>query len=219
VHVTVSGVVATAYFMGNAMPENPTLGALKRSVTSSLGSICLGSMIVAALKTLRAIVRMLRNERNGILLCLIDCWLSCIDNLVRYFNHYAFCQVAIYGKTFCEAASATWALIQHSGLEAIANDNLIGGVLNMGILFGALLTGAVGAGIGTFFNVFGNGTDPYVMFFVGLVVGALFMMLSLQVVDSGVTCTFVCFAEDKEVLRQNNPVLWQRLMETYNLNW
>jgi len=85
-------------------------------------------------------------------------------------------------------------------------------------LFGALLTGAAGAGIGTLFLLFGSNT-PIVFFFIGLLIGALFMSLSLQVVDSGVACTFVCFAEDKEVLRHNNPVLWQRLMETYNLNW
>jgi len=220
VHVTVSGLVATVYFMSNAMPQNPTLGALKRSVTTSFGSICLGSMIVAFIKTLRALVRMIRNDRfGGILVLIADCILSCIDNLVRYFNHYAFCQVAIYGKTFCEAASATWDLIEHAGLEAIANDNLIGGVLNMGILFGAILTGAVGAGLGLVFNVFGGMTDVYVMFGLGLLIGGLFMILSLQVVDSGVACTFVCFAEDKEILRNTNPVLWQRLMETYNLAW
>jgi len=165
VHVTVSGLVATVYFMSNAMPENPTLSSLKRAVTTSLGSICLGSMIVAIIKTIRALVRMLRNENNAICLCIVDCFLSCIDNLIRYFNHYAFCQIAIYGKTFCDAASATWNLIQQSGLEAIANDNLIGGVLNMGIVLGAVLTGASGAGLGVFFNVFNNGLDAYIMFF------------------------------------------------------
>jgi len=145
--------------------------------------------------------------------------LSCIDGLVRYFNHYAFCQVAIYGKTFCEAATATWNLIENSGLEVIANDNLIGGVINMGIFFGALLTGAAGVGVGYIFPTIFDGYDQIVLFFVGLVIGGLFMTLSLQVIESGVSCTFVCFAEDKEILRRTNPQLWQRLMETYHLNW
>jgi len=218
VHVTVSGLIATVYFMGNAMPVNPTMASLSRALTTSLGSICLGSLIVALIKTIRALVRMMRSERNFLLLCLVDCILSCIDSLVRYFNHYAFCQVAIYGKTFCEAASATWKLLETSGLEAIANDNLIGGVLNMGILCGALITGGAGAVCGLFTQMF-NGNDIIVLFFVGLVIGALFMTMSLQVIDSGVACTFVCFAEDKETLRRNNPELWQVLMETYNLAW
>jgi len=57
VHVSVSGVVATAYFMSDNMPANPTLGALQRSLTTSFGSICLGSLIVSLLKTLKSFNR------------------------------------------------------------------------------------------------------------------------------------------------------------------
>ena len=69
-HVTNCGVFATWYFMGgstNAIPANPTVGAFKRACTTSFGSICFGSMLVAILQTLRAIVRSLRSKRNAIL--------------------------------------------------------------------------------------------------------------------------------------------------------
>jgi len=218
VHVTVSGVVATVYFMRNNMPSYPTLGALKRSLTTSFGSICLGSLIVAFLKTLRALIRMARNERGGVLVFIVDCILSCLEGLMRYFNHYAFCQVAIYGKTFCQAAKATWHLFETSGFEAIANDNLIDGVLWMGIFFNSLVTGGVGALIG--FLMYTEDTSMITYFFViGFFIGFVLMILAMQVIDSSVTCSFVCFAEDKETLRQNNPELYQRFMETYNLTW
>jgi len=216
VHVTVSGVIATVYFMGDMMPANPTLGALKRSLTTSFGSICLGSLIVSIIKTIRALVRMLRSENNSILLCLADCILGCIDNLVQYFNHYAYCQVAIYGKSFVDAAKSTWHLIQYAGLEAIANDNLIDGVLWMGVLFNALLTGAAAIAVS---YVFGDPSVAFVMFFVGFVIGFLMMILGMQAVDSGIACTFVCFAEDRDALQRTNPLLYQRLVETYHLHW
>jgi len=54
---------------------------------------------------------------------------------------------------------------------------------------------------------------------IGFVIGFLLMNLSSQVVDSGVTCTFVCFAEDREPLRNNNPELFQRLTTKYNENF
>jgi len=219
VHVTVSGLVATVYFMGDMMPSHPTLGALKRSMTTSFGSICFGSLIVALIKTLRAFIQMLRREDNGILVCIADCILGCIDSIVQYFNHYAYVQVAIYGKSFCEAAKSTWAMFQNSGLEAIANDNLIDGVLWMGILFNAILTGAVGALVGYFLLADWGTTGIYVMFVASFFLGFVLMILSMQVVDSSVTCSFVCFAEDKEVLRRTNPELYQRLMETYHLGW
>jgi len=218
VHVTVSGVVATVYFMGDMMPTNPTLGALKRSLTTSFGSICLGSLIVSLIKTLRALVQTMRSENNNILLCLVDCILGCIDSLVQYFNHYAYCQVAIYGKSFVEAAKATWQLIKYAGLEAIANDNLIDGVLWMGVLFNALITGLAGLLIAKI-PIFDYSDVSYILFIVGFVIGFIMMILAMQVIDSGVACTFVCFAEDREVLHRTNPELYQRLVETYHLQW
>jgi len=217
VHVTVSGVFASVYFLGDQINAFPTLGALKRSLTTSFGSICLGSLVVSLIKTIRSLVRMARSEQNSILLCLADCILGCIDSLVQYFNHYAFCQVAIYGKTFIEAAKSTWHLIQTSGLEAIANDNLIDGVLWVGVLFNAILTGAVGIGVSYLFD--STLDDALPMFILGFVIGFIIMILGMQVVDSGIACTFVCFAEDREVLHRTNPVLYQKLVETYHLQW
>lgn len=70
------------------------------------------------------------------------------------FVHFA---VAIYGKTYCEAATATWQLIKSRGIgghsahptdiqlfllfaDAIINDDLTGSVLFMGALIGAIAT-------------------------------------------------------------------------------
>ncbi len=57
VHVTVAGTFASWYFLHpNAAPSNPTLKALKRACWNSLGSISLGSLIIAVLKALRQMV-------------------------------------------------------------------------------------------------------------------------------------------------------------------
>jgi len=217
VHVTVSGVLATWYFQANAysMPQSPTLYSLKRAVTTSFGSICLGSLIVAILKLARAIIRSMKGRANSLLICLLDCILSCIERLVQYFNHYAFCQVAIYGKDFFQAATSTWQLLSTEFFQAIINDNIISGVLSMGCFFLSLVTALIG-GFATFLLIGSDLTYIIVIAIVGFVIGFLLMSLSSQVVDSGVTCTFVCFAEDKEPLHNNNPELYQKLTTTYN---
>ncbi len=43
------------------------------------------------------------------------------------------------------------------------------------------------------------------------------LILAMQVIDSGVSTMFVCFAEDREALRRNQPELYERLRVTYNL--
>jgi len=220
VHVTVSGVVASWYFLGAAGPASPTLGAFQRSVTTSLGSIACGSLIVALIKTLRAIIRLFTNNRNRLLACLCECFLGCIDRIVQYFNVYAFCQVAIYGRSYWEAAQATWHLMQTAGLAALVNDNILDGVLWMGVLLGSATVGALGYVLGLYWSLFNTLlTGPFAALGVGVAIGFVLSILAMQCLDSAITCTFVCFAEDKNVLQQRYPALYARLMESYfNLN-
>lgn len=213
VHVTASGSFATWYFLQGtpAMPASPTLGAMKRSLTTSFGSICFGSLIVAALKTLRALVRSARNQRNGILVFLVECILGILDRLIQYFNLYAFTQVAIYGKSYCEAARDTWKLLKSHGIEAIINDNIISGVLTMGTLIGTILCGAVGGLLGFWQLHHYWGT----CLLLGLLIGFVMSIVTMEVVESGVACIFVCFAMDPQALKRNDPFLYQKFHDTY----
>lgn len=95
VHVTISGVYACYYFlMGSpqGMTKSPTWESFKRACTTSIGSICFGSLIIAVVQTLRALAQMLRgNGDNGLLAflaCLIDCILGehrTSSSLLRHF--------------------------------------------------------------------------------------------------------------------------------------
>lgn len=150
-----------------------------------------------------------REDNNGLamlVLCCVQCIISCFEDLLQYFNHYAFTQVAIYGKDYCDAGNflltliffagkSTWELIKYRGLEAVINDNLIGFVLNIGGLFIAIISGVIGYFYGL--NQM-NGTDG------GAIIGAIVcLLISLSiytilcsVIDSGTAATYVCIAED-----------------------
>lgn len=224
VHVTVSGVAATHYFLSNNLPSNPTLGALRRSMTTSFGSIALGSLIVAIIKTMRLIARMLANNRSNnaivrIIGLIMMCWLSLMEGLVRMFNHYAFCYVAIYGHSFCESAKATWNLILRSGCEVIANDNITGMALWMGPLFvGFLSAVSCGAYQWLWVGLSDSGYD-FVGPAIGFFLGVLLSVSVVQTIDSAICCSIVCWSEDREILRAQNPELFRKLVETYELGW
>merc|ERR1711974_195186 len=108
-HTVVAGAVATWYFLGGSPFEvkSPAPGAAKRALTTSFGSICLGSLIVAAIKFVRFLLQE-ATKRYPCLACIIDCFMGIVQNLVERFNEYAYCQVAIYGKAFIPASKATW---------------------------------------------------------------------------------------------------------------
>jgi len=209
VHVTVSGTFATWYFMyPNNMVHNPTMAALKRATWTSFGSICLGSLLVALVKALRQMAESGRRTRNDIGRAILICLIATLDRLVQYFNVYAFTQVAIYGKTYCEAASDTWKLIKARGLDIVINDNLIGGVL----FFGALLVGLFNGGLGLALSYFIFNANHYALWgFVGLVVGTAMALCAMEVVESCVASCFVCYAEDPEALQRTKQATYDRL--------
>ena len=107
VHVTVSGLFATYFFMAVPDPSrpgkhslsvrNPTAKAAGRAMTTSFGSICYGSLIIALIQLIRALVRSAANQAaqdgNGLaVFCLycVDCLLSMIESLAEYFNKVCF---------------------------------------------------------------------------------------------------------------------------------
>ena len=68
-----------------------------RTITTSFGSICFGSLLVAIIQALRAIANAARNSDDcAIVACIFECILGCIQSLLEYFNKWAF----IYVGTF-----------------------------------------------------------------------------------------------------------------------
>lgn len=223
IFVTISGTFASWYFLGGnraAMPSNPTAKSAKRALTTSFGSIALGSLLVAILQTIRAIVRSMRSRRNALLICLIECLLSCIETLVRMFNKYAFVVVAIWGKTYCGAAKDTVRLIGSHGISAIINDCIVNNVLSFGCLFGAILglgTGALGGLV-----IIGTGTAAgawilLVPALLGFFIGFVVMAQTMMVIDAGVATIFVAFAVEPATLAGNDPELAQHFQAAQNL--
>jgi hypothetical protein len=131
---------------------------------------------------------------------------TCLETLVEYFNVYAFTQVAIYGKTYCEAAKATWRLIKSRGLDAVINDSLIGTALTLIAFISALCT--TGAGFGLMFVMdweYYKNHWWWAYLIVGFLVSFAITTVVMEVVESGVAALFVCVAEEPQALAQNHP--------------
>jgi hypothetical protein len=66
--------------------------------------------LIALIQTLKAMANEARNQASAdgnpglaLLFCCIQCLIGCIEDIMEYFNKYAFAQVAIYGKDYCTA--------------------------------------------------------------------------------------------------------------------
>ncbi|KAK1278475.1 hypothetical protein QJS04_geneDACA020840 [Acorus gramineus] len=221
VHVIVSGMVFLVLIHGGqeatSMPSRPLLKSLRYAVTTSFGSICYGSLFTAAIRTLRWKIRGLRSKigNNECLLCCVDFLFNIVETLVRFFNKYAYVQMAVNGKSFNHSARDAWELFQSTGIEALVAYDCSGAVLLMGTLLGGLITGTC-AGIWTWYR----SSDRVIM--VGstaILVGMILVGLAVVVVESAVTSIYICYAEDPllinrwdaEFFNQMSEALHQRL--------
>ncbi|OJA18624.1 hypothetical protein AZE42_01778 [Rhizopogon vesiculosus] len=142
------GAYGNWYYFGprdqGQMPKHPTLGAFGRASTLSLGSIAFGSLIVTILEIIRLILNAVRNNANAqgsfveaCLACCAEFFVGCIEGLVRYFNRYAYIEIALYGKPYLQAAKNTWTMFKDRGIDALVNDSLVG----MTLMWGAYVIG------------------------------------------------------------------------------
>jgi hypothetical protein len=127
-------------------------------MTYSFGSISFGSLVVSVIQFIKqlASVGQAAAQQEGetifqIIFCFLQCLIGLIEGLVEYFNHYAYTQIALYGKVYfpsstmliqkyLDAARDTWRLFKNRGFDAIINDLLIDNVLTMGSVLIAYIT-------------------------------------------------------------------------------
>jgi len=146
---------------------------------------------------------------RAILLCLLSCLLSILDRVVEYVNQYAYAQVAIYGKTYCQSAHDTWSLFKVRGFDALLNDSLIGTGLGFGCLIGGILSGLGAAVVAYSWGTVG----PVIFWFIfGFIFGFAMVTLATEVVESAVVCLFVCLCEDPAILQQTKPDIYNDLV-------
>jgi len=218
VQTIVAGVVATWYFdpaEANGCCSKAVRSSAKRAMTSSFGSICLGSLLVATIQFLDWIVRSARQSRaenresgvcEALLLCCLDCILRILEDILTYFNKWAFIYVGIYGYTYTAAGSKVMALFQQRGWTVIINDNLVSNALVQLSFIVALLVGITSS-----FAFSYAGTIWF-----GLGLGFYLALTFANVLVSAVNTIIVCFAEAPQDLQRNHGALSRQMREAWN---
>nr|CCA17362.1 conserved hypothetical protein [Albugo laibachii Nc14] len=216
VHCVVAGTVGEWWY-GSSNSET-VLRAKVRTLSSSFGSVCLGSLVVAFLSTARTFLDLFprRGGRQSANACLD--WISgIVMHHAQYLNKFAFCHVAIYGSSLGKAGTDTLALLRNRGWTALVNDSLISNVLSVGGLMVGLLSGGIGA---SWLYVTLNCTETEValhpeecetfnvviLSFVICSTAAYAICSTISsVLESAVITVFICFAEDPAVFERYHP--------------
>lgn len=215
-HVTYCGVFGHWYYgKGSEDSESDEeerrgrfVPSLVAACTTSLGSICFGSLLVSVVRALEAVARQFTAENDDncilcILGCCFMCCLNCIGDILEYFNDWAYVQCAVRGVNFYSAASIEYSLMTCANMKYIISDLLLDS-LN---ICGGLLAAGAGAACGAFagFAIAGTtiaaGWGGSLGFFVGLASG----FACLGVFGSGMKTILSCWAEDPGPLLDSHP--------------
>lgn len=221
VHTTICGIMARWYFV--PAQTSASIPALKQSLTTSFGPIALGSLIMAIVRTIKLLTRVMRqvgqesdNLVISLLACCLMCIVSCLESALEFLSTYAYVHVAAYGCSFCEGAHQTWQLFKEAGLEMIVNYDFSASISFSGSMAGAvvnsLLTWALVRYGGDYVlpdghtEVYdGNLVWLYVAF--AALVGYGAVMVTMTAIESGACSLLVCYGEHPAVMQQQHPEL------------
>lgn len=226
VHTTICGVVGRWYFLDQE--RSATCPALRQSITTSFGAIALGSLIMALIRTVKALLRLAQSAAEDqdnlvalILFCILRCVVSCIEAIFEFISTYAYVYVAICGTSFCEGAKRTFKLLNSSGLQAIVAYDLSGSVAFLGALFCGCASGLATWGL-----IWAHGdwlapgqraggdvalTPGYIG--LGAFMGFAAALLVSSVIESGACALLVCYADGPEPMEQRCPALSNKIRE------
>ncbi|SPR00674.1 Choline transporter-like protein [Plasmodiophora brassicae] len=207
VHVTAAGVTGSWWFFHSA--RIPTANALKRATTTSLGSICFGSLVVAVLSALRVILQPAKDSERSCAGEIMTCIVDFVESLAKMFNLYAFSRVAISGADFITSGKQTAELFRVKGLDVIINDDLTGMVLVLFAALGAILCSVAALACCALLNVPESVAPPAVL--IAGLVGFLIVSLVVNVLRGCVATMFVCYADDSAALRDSHPERFYKL--------
>jgi len=220
VHVTVAGTVGTWWVAPNESGccSRGVCNSFIRTITTSFGSICFGSLLVAILQALRAVASTARaSDDCALIACVAECILGCLQSILEYFNKWAFIYVGVYGFNYIESGKSVMQLFASRGWEAIIADDLVGGAIFLTCVMISLIIGGIGVGYAEFDTTFDAlaGGSNWIAFFIGFISGLCICTVLLSTIASGVNTVIVMFADAPQEFEQNHPELSAKMRATW----
>jgi len=203
----VSGAMASYWLLPGYVHDAVVAGASNRALLYNFGSICMGSLIVAVVNTLRSCLRFFtkEDEQNLAQVCL-NCLLGLLEEALRYFNSYAYVYMSIYGTDYMESGRRCCELFASSGIDVIAKDDVVAMPVFLGT---TTVTLSVGTGILAITHGWGMvGSSVAIYAVLGMAVCACVCNIVFSVVESSAATAYVVWAELPAEMAEVQPEMF-----------
>ncbi|KAG6962136.1 hypothetical protein JG688_00008757 [Phytophthora aleatoria] len=182
------------------------------AMSSSFGSICIGSLLCPLAHLVWNALRWARRDESVLSRRFMSLRSERVEHFIRTYHKYSFVHIAGYNKPYYVAAHDAWKLIEHHGVEAIVDDDLTSRIL--------LLGGNGWAGVMSALTASAlAGASSHATFFTLAAFTLCYTTISLatQVIAAVIKTLFVCFAENPGRLSQLHPLIYHRFVRLAEL--
>ncbi|XP_046671719.1 choline transporter-like protein 1 [Homalodisca vitripennis] len=202
--MVIAGAVATWFFTRNKSQLGSPIGtSFSNLVFYHLGSVALGSLLIALVQLARIVLKFLQNQlknaQGDVAQCIFracQCCLYCFEKFLAYLTRNAFIEVAIYGENFCRSGQQAFKMLSNNALRVAAINSVGDFVLFLGKVFVVLTTVLIGT------KMFEH-KQGLQHVWVPLAAVALFAALVshcfITVYEMVIDTIFICFCEDCEL--------------------
>nr|XP_040569500.1 choline transporter-like protein 1 [Lepeophtheirus salmonis] len=211
-HVVIAGAISKWFFSRNKSNlKSPILKSIYILLRYHLGSVALGSFIIALIKFIRAIITYFQEAYESMnsgtmkdiirsCFCCCQCLLWLFEKVIKFINRQAYIEMSIHGYYFCKAAKRAFS-ITYSNILRIMTINMVGDFVlfltKLGIVAPTVLCGL---------HMINKDSSHewisrHIWAPVGL--GGIFSYIIaccfISVYEMAIDTTFICFCEDCEM--------------------
>lgn len=176
------------------------------SVTTSFGSICIGSLLCPIAEVVRAYLECLQCSRISCVKRFAASQSAKLKNFVHAYHPYAFAHIAAHGKAFNLAAQDAWNLIDSQGVEGIIADDLTSKFLSLNTKGWAALMSTLCS------FAFQDSKHEFFLTLLSFVLSYSTLSIIMRIIGAVVDTLCICFAENPSQLTQLHPIIYHRFM-------
>ncbi|KYR02071.1 hypothetical protein DLAC_00870 [Tieghemostelium lacteum] len=207
---TVAGAVSNWYFSRDPTGESEVgspnaFTSLGRALSTSLGSLAFGSLIIAFIEFMQAMLAISKNSNSEnklvvMIISCLQCILGCIESILRWVNKFGYIYVAMHGYSFCTSTKGCFDLISRNMFSAVVMDFIGSFVLLLGKILGAAASALFTTSV---LYASGRSLNPLVIGLSAIFAFCIFNLFS-HIIGIGSDTIFVCYLEDLETNGPNN---------------
>lgn len=209
--IVVALAVSTWYFSRDkSQCGNTTVfSAIKMTFRYHLGTAAFGSLVIAIIKTIRAVIAYLQKKakKSGskaaqAVLCCIQCCMWCLEKCMKFMNKNAYIQTAIFGYSFCKAARKAFWLI----LRNILLIGAVGLVAEIVGLLGKLLVPCACAFLTFLVLSYGYADELYTLWtplIFTVIISYFTTEVFIEIFQMSISTILQCYVADKEMFPDN----------------